>query len=366
MVLFRTEPNGCAVRLVKMLDSSGNFGLKRRASSLQIADEITENKARIMVVDPRGMKPLEETNFDDVIPIGKGNQGSVYAILIRMSDGTEEKMVAKCLHKKRRVLRCRSFSSLENASITSRETISAASAPISQSSFQGLKHPIPKNASRQDPLCPSPFTIFKSISRGDKLLVNNNLIHLTHIIEHQGEKYALSAYCSVFLDDFIETKLRYLFDNDREKYLVVVKKIMINTLNALMILNYVKGFVHRDIKPENIALCEDEWCFTDFEASARMGATSQEFVGSPYYMHPACFLDNGKTTHPGNDLYALGLVFDAILFQPKRFKSETIRELSDEKITAYKIARATLHSQASLCELVVHRLWRGLSTSLIV
>jgi serine/threonine protein kinase len=291
----------------------------------RIEDEIYKGTAILTVIDPfvRVNFYDETLDFDNIVPIGQGDQGFVYAMLVKLSDGTEERMVIKRLMRRRKRLLANSFSSMS----------SQASQQVTcehESVSSGRK--------RNNPSC-SPFDSFRGISHGCTKLIDDNLMVLVYMLEHRGEKFALSAYCGTFLDDFIATTLKHLYDNDRIKYLIVTKKIMLDTLGALLSLNYKKGYVHRDIKPENIALYNDNWILTDFEASIRVGATVREFVGSPYYTHPSCYIDNNKSTHPGNDLYALSLVFEAILFLPKRFKSETVEQLMDEKLVLYRKAR---------------------------
>jgi len=291
----------------------------RRVSSVRIAEEIKENKATLTVIDPFVKRDFKDTDFNEVVPIGEGDQGAVYAVLVKLSDGTEERMVVKRLKRVRHL-------------------------PMNGSTSTIGTHSSSQRAIHNH----SPFETFRNISSGAISLTNNNLISLVHIMEHNGEKYALSAYAGVFLDEFIEGTLRYLYDNDRNKYLTVVKKIMLDTLRAVMMLNYDKGYVHRDIKPENIALLDDEWCLVDFEASARVGARVGQLIGSPYYIHPACFLDKNKSTHPGNDMFALSLVFERILFLPIRFKSLTYREMAEEKSELYKAVseeRYVTHTQ---------------------
>jgi serine/threonine protein kinase len=292
----------------------------------RISDEIRENRATLTVLDPFTSKSFWETDFDSTIPIGEGDQGTVYAVLVRLSDGTEARMVVKRLALQRPRLMAYSTST--------EPSISDCSSPASSVAFgSGRK------AERCRANTSSPFNSFRRISHDSKELSDGNLINLVHILEHQGRRFALSAYCGIFLDEFIEGTLRHLYDNDTPRYLTAVKKIMLDTLGALLTLNYKKGFVHRDIKPENIALFGDIWVLVDFETSAKVGTITHDLIGSPYYTHPSCYIDNNKSTHPGNDMYALSLVFEAILYLPKRFKSETLKELIDEKLLPYRNAR---------------------------
>ncbi len=301
----------------------------------RIEEEIHRRTATLTVIDPFVKRNFydDTLDFNDVIPIGQGDQGFVYALLVKLSDGTEERMVIKRLIRKRPKLLANSFSSASSQATQARESASAEIANADTNSNAKAKVNKRRNESS------SPFDSFRGISHGCTKLIDDNLMVLVYVLEHREEKFALSAYCGIFLDDFIVTTLKHLFDNDRMKYLVVAKKIMIDTLGALLSLNYKKGYVHRDIKPENIALYNGNWILTDFEASIRVGASVCEFVGSPYYTHPSCYVDNSKSTHPGNDLYALSLVFETILFLPKRFKSETIEQLMDEKLVLYRKAR---------------------------
>ena len=185
-------------------------------------------------------------------------------MLVKLSDGTEERMVIKRLIRKRPKILGNSFSSMSS------QASQQANADKQRSNT--IVAVANSHRRRHNPSC-SPFDSFRGISHGSTKLIDDNLMVLVYMLEHRGEKFALSAYCGTFLDDFIATTLKHLFDNDRAKYLVVVKKIMLDTLGAVLSLNYKKGYVHRDIKPENIALYNGNWILTDFEASIRVGAT---------------------------------------------------------------------------------------------
>ena len=343
----------------KMLNS---FTPIKRASSVRIAEEIKEKKASMTVIDPIKSTNFHDTDFDDIIPIGEGDQGRVYAILVKLSDGTEQRMVVKRLARKRPKLMASSLST--NASFAShakdsmkdgikdgvrpgpftegpRVTHFFKETPSESSRSEGVQSGRSSQQARHGVHhgSNSPFCVFKQISQGDQDLVSNNLINLVHVIEHRGEKFALSAYCGIFLDEFIDGQLKHLFENDLNRYLVVIKKIMLDLLNAILVLNYDKGYVHRDIKPENIAFFDGSWCLTDFEASAKASAKVSELIGARYYMHPSCFVDPKNSVLPANDEYALSLVFRKALFMPELFKSQTVDALIDEKLDVYKQAR---------------------------
>jgi len=123
---------------------------------------------------------------------------------------------------------------------------------------------------------------------------------------------------------------------DYDQRIALTCEIILDVLIAIRHLNYTKDCAHRDIKPENIALCQKKWCILDFECAAEVGQKVKGTVGSPYYMHPWCFVDCTKSTFPGNDMYAVALIMRQLLGLPSMFTSKSYYDLIDEKISIHR------------------------------
>lgn len=293
-----------------------------RASSADLT-----SKARMMVVDPFKKIPLHDADFDEIIPLGEGTQGIVYAVAVHFEgDPQEYRYVVKRL-RRTRVLppppMCNaSFScsepptlSAESSFVPEVRSIASASTRRRRTFFNG----------------PS-FDKHAQITEDNTSLTENNIIKLIQIIKHNNEEYALLPYCELFLDMFMEGEMNQL---DYEDRMALTCEILIDVLNAVRYLNYSKDFVHRDLKPENIALCEGKWCILDFECAAQIGQKVR-VVGSPYYMHPWCFLDPSKSALPGNDMYAVGQIMKQLLLLPPSFQSTCYYDIMHEKVALYK------------------------------
>jgi hypothetical protein len=59
-------------------------------------------RTSLTVVDPFRQIPFDRVDFNDVIPLGEGAQGLVYAVIVRLEDDPEDyRYVVKRLKKKR-------------------------------------------------------------------------------------------------------------------------------------------------------------------------------------------------------------------------------------------------------------------------
>jgi len=274
----------------------------------------------MMVIDPFKKVPLHDADFDEIVPLGEGTQGIVYAVAVHFEGDPEE---YRYVVKRLRRVRVLPSASACNASFSCSEPPALSA----ESSFVPEVRSI-ASSRRKGPS----FDKHARITENTTSLTENNILKLIQIIKHNNEEYALLPYCDLFLDMFMEGQMSQL---DYEDRMALTCEILIDVMNAVRYLNYSKDFVHRDLKPENIALCEGKWCILDFECAAQIGQKVRA-VGSPFYMHPWCFLDPSKSALPGNDMYAVGQIMRQLLLLPSSFQSTSYYEIMHEKVSIYK------------------------------
>lgn len=292
-----------------------------------VLNGIRTSQVKYTVIDPFQKIPFEDADFDQIVPLGEGTQGIVYAVAIHIEgDPTEYRYVVKRLRKVR---------TLGSASIScspSAGTYGTMTPNSVHFSFGARSVASAISRQRMKKRGPS-FDSHIEITRDSNDITDHNIIKLIKIIEHNGEEYALLPYCDLFLDTFMNQQFKSLDETQR---IILSCEILIDVLEALSYLNYTKDYAHRDIKPENIALCGGKWCIVDFECAISVGQKVKGTSGSPYYMHPWCFIDSDKSTLPGNDLYAIGVVLNQLLDLPPMFHSTNYYQLVDEKIAIHK------------------------------
>lgn len=269
--------------------------------------------AKLLIVDRFGSFSLNEVDFNEVKPLGIGNQGVVYPAIY---DG--EKYVLKVLRRKK-ILPCSSISSFPSGDYK----LDCTEERILEKVKKVVKRPKRKVS----------FNAHKNITDGHEEINSHNIVKLEAIIEHDGDEYALIPYCDIFLCDLIADKFQNL---DEKNYMILVCDIILGVIVALKYLNYRKDYVHRDINPANIALCRGKWCLIDFECAIEVGYKNPDILGSPLYMHPAGYVNSQHLAFPGNDLYALGMVIKDCLFEQHEYLSTNLHEIVKEKSEKFK------------------------------
>ena len=100
------------------------------------------------------------------------------------------------------------------------------------------------------------------------------------------------------------------------------------------------GVVHRDLKPENIMVLgdsarRDHVKVLDF-GIARLRSVedqdSEEVIGTPSYMAPEQIASSPNSGHPSVDIYALGMMFYAMLTGKPPFFSSNTREVLESHL----------------------------------
>jgi Protein kinase domain len=324
-----------------------------RTSSIRLIEQLSIGNATMTVLDPFKKVPFEEADFDEIHPLGTGQQGTVYAIAIHIKNDPEEyRYVVKRLFKRRFLPSCSISGSPSAGTYGMPSPLEMALSQAERSGhtldtllrndtiLDGARsvlngaRSVASNASKRKTHKKGPsFDNHAHITKNNDHVNEHNIVKLINVIHHKGEDYALLPYCDLFLDIFVADHFSSLSPTP---HLILVCDIMLDLLKALTYLNYTVDYVHRDIKMENIARCEGKWCIIDLECAAISGSKVKDFAGSPYYMHPWCFIDTTVSALPGNDMYALGQVLKQLLLLPPSFKSTDYYRLVDEKIAIHK------------------------------
>lgn len=294
---------------------------------------------KLIVKDPFSSVNFTEADFDELIPLGEGNQGKVYAVAVHFEgDCNEYRYVVKRL-KRRRFLPAASTTSYSfGKKSTTNHPGSACFGTQFSGDFKSETSGSMERAARRAAIESRKKTSFenhKKITFSHETDNSHNIVKLVEIIQHEDEEYALLPYCDIFLDCLIDEYLK-VEKFDEEFHICIVCEVILDILDALKHLNYSVDFVHRDIKPENIARCNGKWCLIDFESATKVNSDSHETAGSPYYTHPWCFIDQTKSTYPGNDMYALGQVLKMLLLEPFDFDTNNYYQLYEAKIEKMK------------------------------
>lgn len=277
-------------------------------------------RASLTVVDPFGSVPLDRADFDQIIPLGEGNQGTVYAVSYTQ-DGISQKYVLKKLKKKRKLPSC---------SVTSYPS-DCFNASVNNFT-DGLLHCVKKITRKPDKKRLS-FDAHIKITDEHDSPNSHNIVKLEGIVEHNGEEYALIHFCDIFLCDLIAENFQGLKEED---HMLLVCEISLDIIEALKYLNYYKNYTHRDINKFNIARCDGKWCLIDFESAVEVGIKNASLAGSPLYIHPSGYYDSSNLSLPGNDLYALGRVIKDMLLEPHEYVSQTFHEIVKEKVDRFR------------------------------
>lgn len=232
----------------------------KRTSSAVFGQQVKSGVRKLYVVDPDGGKTLLDEDLDlfDFHPLGRGQQGRVYAVV---SDDNR-----RCVLKQ-------------------------------------LAGKQPKGA--------EPFSAHRKATEKHDTSTEYNVVKLIEVIEHDGDTFALLPYCGLFLDG-LQKQLPNLIRSNPQHHEAIILHVMSDLLRAIEYM-HSNGFAHGDIKPENIAYYRGHWCLIDLDCAVQIGSEVGEFAGSPHYVHPACFSDRNQRAQPGNDIYALGQVLKMLL-----------------------------------------------------
>lgn len=112
------------------------------------------------------------------------------------------------------------------------------------------------------------------------------------------------------------------------------------------------GIVHGDIKPHNILLRDAQQAvLSDYSGAAMEEPTSDEVVGSPFYISPEQI--HGQPAQPASDIYSMGiLLFEVITGQPP-FHAQTSDDIVEQHLNA---AIPDLEGRHRIYNPVLHRM----------
>lgn len=247
--------------------SDEEFSSLRRTPSFKVKNKIACGDVKVYVVNKNGAETaFNETVFEDIKPLGGGNQGKIYAAKIYFYNELAELEVRHCVLK------------------------------YLQGSHGGRSKKI--------------FMAHQEISDKDESSTEHNLIKLIEILTNDdGEIFALLPYCEIFLDSVIE-KLGELIFSDPEKFeelkLLLALHVLHDLCDAFISLNLDKAFVHGDPKPANVGYYRGHWCLIDMDCAKIIGEPVAGISGTVEYMHPSSVRNRNNSSNPSNDLYAMG------------------------------------------------------------
>ena len=258
---------------------------------------LSKSDLLIFVVNKDGEETLlDQVDFEDVVPLGKGQQGKVYAAKIIFNNEDNELEVRHCVLKN-----------------------------------------IPRKRFAQQ----SPFSAHEKISEKDKSSIQNNTIKLIKIIKHQADYYALLPYCSLFLDSAIEL-LKELSVSDSVQFKNIKLSLAFHILRDMYIaqnnMHFAKGFVHGDVKPANVGLYCGHWCLVDMDCALKIGEHVDHFAGTLPYTSPAALCNRDNAANPSNDFYALGRIVRDILHPEEYGVYGNMFSLLEKKDSEYREA----------------------------
>ena len=134
--------------------------------------------------------------------------------------------------------------------------------------------------------------------------------------------------------------LKYVSDRGVLKE-VEARKILLQIVDAICCC-HMRGIVHRDLKLENVMFKDTEDCYVkviDFGISGVCTTFQADKVdaGTVAYMPPECFEDESVASSPSLDVWAIGLMFYAMLYGTLPFYA------ADEATVKKKIKAAKLN-----------------------
>lgn len=251
----------------------------------------------ILIVNKNGEENLlEDTNFDAITPLGSGRQGKVYAAKVIFENEAGEMEVRYCVLK---------------------------NIPKKRHSLQ------------------SPFDAHEKISEQDKTSIENNMIKLIKIIQHEDESYALLPYCPVFLNSVIE-KLKKPFISNSIEFgqlkILLTLHVLSDLCDAYISMHLDKNYVHGDVKPANIGLYLGHWCLIDMDCAKKAGSPVNQYSGTVAFSHPSAIHDRDNASNPSTDLFALGEVVRMLIEINDGITSPSDREMIDISDNLYRQA----------------------------
>lgn len=303
---------------------------KAHLFSQDLGTLVEQQKAGVFFIGRDDHKLISLDDLDDYLDdndvkkIGRGNQGSIYPVVIILQQGDKREKylcVVKELKKQ---------SSASRLMHQSDESDDEAAPNVTR-------------ARRSS----TPIENHYTITKGDRSSIKNNIINLMAILNKNDKQYALLPYCGLFLNNIISE----LNKKEQEPAFAsfVILHVMLDLLHAMKSM-HEKGFVHGDIKDENIGHHRGHFCFIDLDSALRIGERVVTPAGSPLFMHPKCFNDAQFCATPQNDIYALGIVLKRLLNDPETMamtkNNLTLQEMSKTQSEKYSQAKKQRETSA--------------------
>lgn len=274
--------------------NDGGAGNKlKRTSSSMLGKLIKSGEALI----GDNLKRVDESDFHLVLDgnnkLGEGKQGSVHRLPVFFPNEAGQYELRECAAK---ILNSKQFQ------YAKKQLLLRRGSQIAEAHDD--------TADEQNHI---PFASHTVITDGDETSTDHNIVHLIAVLEYQAEQFcAILPYCNLFLDKFLPT-LEMVRAKNPGLHFGIILHILSNILEALHHLNFTKHYVHGDVNFSNIVFHNNRWCLVDLDCAVHVGSDVDMFQGTPYFMHPVCFVDKGYLSTPCNDLYALGLMLQIFL-----------------------------------------------------
>jgi NIMA (never in mitosis gene a)-related kinase len=165
-------------------------------------------------------------------------------------------------------------------------------------------------------------------------LNNKRIVRLIENIKHENTFYLILEYAN---HGSLENIINYHKKNDVSlnldtKYHKLIWDCLSQIIDGICYL-HSKKIIHRDIKPSNILVNQYfigkeeilEYKICDFSLSSPMIGTSNNIVGTPFYMAPEII---NKDEYDGNvDVWSLGICLFEMVALKRPFNGKTRKEL---------------------------------------
>jgi serine/threonine-protein kinase len=161
-----------------------------------------------------------------------------------------------------------------------------------------------------------------SEARAAASLVHPHIVTL-HTIGHEGDLHFLEM-------EFVDGRsLAQLIDSSGPLPPKEATRLMVQVSSALAAAHRA-GVIHRDVKPSNVMVTRGgDAKLSDFGLAKRLEAATRAdpraLTGTPHYMAPELF--RGIPASPQSDVYAMGVMFYALLTGQVPIRGDTVSEL---------------------------------------